>query len=291
MSEPNTSNPQERYITPTYNGRGRPRWRSVTSAPDNSVAVCLAEPRHAIPVIFVPGVMGSNLKPLTGNKAVWLLDSSGSMANWLAKGPSARKAILRPEITTVFPGGKVSEDTPYPPEELRRRGWGEVGYMSYGDYLAQLHRQLHGDTDCIHRRGPRFELVGKALGAEKGEQAISQEDVLHSYRLYLPVHAFGYNWLQDNKESARLLGLRINDVIRRYVKEEGKHCTQVILVTHSMGGLVARYCSELFNYRSKILGIVHGVMPAIAAAVYRRMKAGPRVAAPSPRCWGKMPQK
>jgi hypothetical protein len=49
----------------------------------------------------------------------------------------------------------------------------------------------------------------------------------------------------------------------------------VILVTHSMGGLVARYCSEVDGYRDKILGMVHGVMPATgAAAAYKRVKAG-----------------
>lgn len=52
-------------------------------------------------------------------------------------------------------------------------------------------------------------------------------------------------------------------------------CEKVILVTHSMGGLVARHCSEVLGMSEKILGIVHGVMPAIgAAAVYRRFKAG-----------------
>jgi uncharacterized protein involved in type VI secretion and phage assembly len=42
-----------------------------------------------------------------------------------------------------------------------------------------------------------------------------------------------------------------------------------------LGGLVARFCSEVLNRRDDIFGIVHGVMPAIgAAAVYRRFKSG-----------------
>ncbi len=56
-------------------------------------------------------------------------------------------------------------------------------------------------------------------------------------------------------------------------------CHKVILVTHSMGGLVARYYSECLTEpgpgRDKIYGIVHGVMPSIgAAATYTRMKRG-----------------
>ena len=51
----------------------------------------------------------------------------------------------------------------------------------------------------------------------------------------------------------------------------------VILVTHSMGGLVARQYSEKMNGRDTILGIVHGVMPDLGSpAAYRRMKTGER---------------
>lgn len=58
-------------------------------------------------------------------------------------------------------------------------------------------------------------------------------------------------------------------------KREKLICEKVILVTHSMGGLVARHCSEVLGMSEKILGIVHGVMPTIgAAAVYRRFKSG-----------------
>lgn len=88
------------------------------------------------------------------------------------------------------------------------------------------------------------------------------------------MHACGYNWLDDNANSAKVLRKRINEVIARY-KQEKKMCEKVIIVTHSMGGLVARYCSELLGMSDKIMGIVHGVLPAIgAAAVYRRFKSG-----------------
>lgn len=49
----------------------------------------------------------------------------------------------------------------------------------------------------------------------------------------------------------------------------------MILVTHSMGGLVARACAQLPGMAERILGVVHGVMPAIGApATYKRIRAG-----------------
>lgn len=57
--------------------------------------------------------------------------------------------------------------------------------------------------------------------------------------------------------------------------EEGHE--KVILVTHSMGGLISRYASELLDtpYKDKILGIVHGVMPDLGSpTAYKMMKIG-----------------
>ena len=59
------------------------------------------------------------------------------------------------------------------------------------------------------------------------------------------------------------------------VKSGPFRCRQVILVTHSMGGLVGRYCAAMNGMQDKIAGVVHGVMPAVGAAVaYRRCKVG-----------------
>ena len=60
-------------------------------------------------------------------------------------------------------------------------------------------------------------------------------------------------------------------------KAQGFQCEKIILVTHSMGGLVARAVIHpaMGNLQEKVLGIVHGVMPAIGAgAAYKRMRCG-----------------
>jgi len=87
----------------------------------------------------------------------------------------------------------------------------------------------------------------------------------------MPVHACGYNWLDSNKVAAQRLAERIDELTHQY----GRNCQQVILVTHSMGGLVARRCAQLPGMAAKIAGVVHGVMPATGAPVaYRRCKVG-----------------
>jgi hypothetical protein len=89
---------------------------------------------------------------------------------------------------------------------------------------------------------------------------------------HYPVYAFGYNWLQCNSISATRLGARIDEIIS-FWKTAHFQCDSVILVSHSMGGLVSRACAK--NMPEKITGIIHGVMPALGApACYRRLTCG-----------------
>jgi pimeloyl-ACP methyl ester carboxylesterase len=115
----------------------------------------------------------------------------------------------------------------------------------------------------------------KAVADELNIAPLSYDEVRLSYRYQFPVHAVGYNWLQDNADSAKRLHERIEYFMDYYRSRFGYTCEKVILVTHSMGGLVARHYSEVLDHRDKVLGIVHGVMPATGAATaYKRVKAG-----------------
>lgn len=264
---------KERNLTPTFDRKGNPEWNSTTSPPDATVAVVSMIPDRIIPIIFVPGVMGSNLKGVgRANGQRWRLDSAGSMAIWLAKDAVHRKKFLTPTTMVIDDNGVRPQGTQQHDDELKRRGWGEVGAMSYGTFLVWLENALNDHTHP--QGGERDLLVAVALGAMRGDAALSKDEVALSYKYRFPVHACGYNWLDDNASAARQLKLRIEQVIARY-KNEKKMCEKVIIVSHSMGGLVARYCSEVLGMSEQIMGIVHGVMPAIgAAAVYRRFKAG-----------------
>lgn len=263
----------ERHIAALYDKKGEPFWQSVLSPPDDSVGVCSMIPDRIIPVIFVPGVMGSNLKGIGTNKDVqWRLDSAGTMSPWMIRGAAYRKTRLNPGAMTVDDGGVIPPGTEQDVEELKRRGWGEVGNMSYGGFLVWLENALSDFDQAKH--GLRHQLIGQVLGAANSDSALTTEQVGLSYRYRFPVHACGYNWLDSNAKAAQRLQTRIQEIQRSY-KKSGKKCDKVIIVTHSMGGLVARHCSEVLGMRAQIFGVVHGVMPAIgAAAVYRRMKSG-----------------
>lgn len=270
-----------------FDERGRPVY-TVTSRRkgEGKADVIYKMPDRIIPVIFLPGVMGSNLMNENG-KSIWKVDGTWSMKSWLVRGAEERKKLLDPTKTVVDPSGKI--ETESPEERLlfssrRERGWGEVGAMSYGTFLPWLQEALNDNQTMLKNKTSkngsltlRERLLDKALGAETGESNLTSEEVALSYQYLFPVYALGYNWLKSNVESAEMLAKRIEKVIGDY-KASGRKCEKVILVTHSMGGLVARYYSEMLEGnlgQKNILGIVHGVMPDRGSPMaYKRMKAG-----------------
>ncbi|MDH6591112.1 hypothetical protein M2165_001001 [Variovorax sp. TBS-050B] len=173
-------------------------------------------------------------------------------------------------------------------QKARARGWSEVMFGSYGDILQRMERQLN---DMLQAEGNQMKpspawaaaghseaLVGRdpaSFGAERGEP-LSEADLQKIGDCWYPVHAVGYNWLKSNGEEAKALAPKIDKLIQTY-NENGFNCPGVILVTHSMGGILARALihPDYGKLKSKVLGIVHGVMPTTgAAAAYKRLRAG-----------------
>lgn len=242
----------------------------------NAKAIIYKTPDRAIPVIFLPGVMGSNLKikGIEPSVPLWRLDSSSSaVSGWWHRGPKDRRRLLDPDKVVVDPNGKIDNELADQHFISRReRGWGEVGYLSYGEFLPWLQSALDDFNNT--KDDLRTKLIGKKFNLEFGEEPLIEDDVSLSYKYLYPVHVMGYNWLDSIVPSAEALLTKINEIKNLY-NSKGIKCEKVIIVTHSMGGLVARYCSELKNGKNLILGVVHGVLPAIgAASAYRRMKAG-----------------
>ena len=268
-----STKPSERHIPPRADAKGGVEWRSTMSAPDASKAVIKMVSDRLIPIVFVPGVMGTNLRGIGRAKDInWRLDTNASMGGWLNRDEDERKKFLTPATMQVDEGGALPKGTSLPDAEMRRRGWGEVGAVSYAEFLVWLESALADFADP--KNGLRNGLIDEALGAEKGEVALTRDDVALSYKYRFPVHACGYNWLESNARSAERLKKRIQEIIK-YYQEKRYKCESVIIVTHSMGGLVARHCTENLGMSQFVLGVVHGVMPALgAAAVYRRLQAG-----------------
>ena len=270
--------------------------------------VLLTAKVHVLPIIFVPGIMGSNLRSNAGTKPpVWRLDTTfgepiGLLMRYRNADSGARQSILHPDRVEVDPDGAVPRNIDGIGDRaaIRARGWGEVAEGSYQSFLLWLEEQLNppesnparwseyyqdettvgampepGDTPKLYP-GIRMGLQGQPFGAEKTPFAsIMTDDLLRRSKFAMPIHAVGYNWLDSNSNAARTT---LKPAIERIIKQyDGRYstCGQVILVTHSMGGLVARACAELPGMADKIAGVVHGVMPTVGAAVaYRRCKVG-----------------
>ncbi|HEX7864854.1 MAG TPA: hypothetical protein VF555_07880 [Variovorax sp.] len=307
-------------------------------------------PGKLIPIVFLPGIMGSNLRLSRERQALlkrinnlsWWPDKKGD-AFWRRNASAAARQLrLDPDEVEVdrykvtdekiankrrrrfdatgdvtissdkrhdnVPDdlGDVSKllitdpkaDPTHPlasnrqcftaAQKARARGWSEVMFDAYGDILKLMESQLN---DMLRRVDKKYvispawldkdnpeALVGRppsSFGVH-GAQPLSEDDIRKIGECWYPVHAFGYNWLRSNGVEAPLLAEKIGLLIDTY-NENGFNCPGVIIVTHSMGGILARAMMhpKYGNIRHKILGVVHGVMPTTgAAAAYKRMRAG-----------------
>jgi hypothetical protein len=209
--------------------------------------------REAIPIIFVPGVMGSWLR-LAGTDGTgetnglpnlrWNPTPGFLLRHYRNATPARRKAML---IGERF-----------------NRNYLEVHNTNpIGDGFAALMADYRSFLYSLRTRdwGP----IGKLF--------------------VFPVYGFGYNWTATNRDSGQKLAQRIDEIVTE-AREQVGLCEKVILLTHSMGGLVARAACKIYGAESKVLGVIHGVIPAFgAASAYWRMKAGFEWSGINPKGW------
>jgi hypothetical protein len=219
--------------------------------------------RETIPIVFVPGIMGSRLKTVEQGTPAWKPDDPGFMiktfGGFWVDGVD-KQAILvgdtgthESNYLTVFEddvilNAKIDKETKtlmprdgsdYGPAS--KRGWGGVfwGDGGYSNILKSLSTNAWSST------------------------------VETCFRL--PVYACGFNWTASAREGGEWLAQRVNEIIAAAKKP----CDKVILVTHSMGGLVARSACMSDGFAEKVLGVVHVVQPATGSPeAYWRIKAG-----------------
>jgi hypothetical protein len=284
------------YAIPQPDGTLMFPWR-LTPEEQTDPVYLQVEVMDTLPIIFVPGIMGTNLRMKNGTEKVWRLDTTyipfvghqplGLVWGKKSEGPGRRQELMHPDRTEVDPGGSVPKKlfgSIVQPDQYKERGWGEIGEGSYHDFLLKLegafngHRSLERETGLEAQIAKLMELCSgedrKCIPQKGGLTSFTPEDFAKLRRWFMPVYACGYNWLDDNAHAAERLQARIEQVIAQNNTKVSR-CEQVILVTHSMGGLVSRACQQLDGMQEKIAGIVHGVMPANGAAVaYRRCKMG-----------------
>ena len=297
---------------------------------EDVVQMHIKKERKVIPIILLPGVMGSNLKLKSVNgdnnsRKVWRIDTPLNMTKWLLPilgNARRRKCLLDPKKTEVDDRGRVIEAASkeisslqssynlkvhdeksirdlneqikkavenHPENKLfgerRERGWGTVGYFSYGKFLDTFQSWLYQPTgelslklkSLIEAPSCKLELQETtALNFDKKDiEKFSKEDIEKCSDYDFPLYAMGYNWLESNAVSANRLKELVENTIPAFYKKKGRICDKVILITHSMGGLVARYYTEVLGGREKVYGVINAVQPSTgAAAAYTRMKCG-----------------
>lgn len=313
------------YLLPAKQNDGAARKAEGFATPkqDKKLQCARFLPKRVLPIVFLPGIMGSNLRMSTQRQRelhkkdniAWRPDVLGptNIRSASNESPAGRQLRLDPMQTTVDiydPAGPmdISGDgrhgnvtldenfrspllTDDPPtaknprnavQKARARGWGEVFFKSYGELLQHLESRLNNTFSEGKLRQEWCDVVGidpRVWGSDPSlQQSALTEGELKKLvtGCWFAVYAFGYNWLQSNGDSARIIAKRINQLMDD-LNQSGYECNQVIVVTHSMGGLVGRALvhPKYGNLQDKVLGIVHGVMPAIGApAAYRRMRAG-----------------
>ena len=245
---------------------------------------------EAVPVILVPGIMGSNLRDVRTGQSVWRGNSLlRMMMQWLFRSATTRRRKLNPDTTEVDPRGKYMGpgSTVTNKETAKQRGWGTVASYGYGKFVPWLDKALNDDeTSPWAGMEDDIKLVESWAPFKKPEKLFPAESQ-KAWGVYSPVHCVGYNWLRSNAESGAYLVSKINEIIefwRSRKSEDGTcyRCEKVVLVTHSMGGLVSRAAVlDAFggavdaNVSEKVAGVVHGVMPAFgAAAAYHHIRTG-----------------
>lgn len=270
-----------------------------------------------IPVILVPGIMGSNLRATTNKDQpkneelfagtpAWrppngTADALKEVKAWKGRNPIQRQRILDGDTLEVDDSGLIvllGDFDGIQAAQMRSRWWGEVHSDSYGPLLTDLHFNLNRTFTRATLGGKRtpnyhWDTVMKYDRAkwDAADMPALTEAELEKFAQYqYPVYACGYNWIQSNEVSAERLKSRVLEIIKFWTDRKFE-CQQVILVTHSMGGLVGRACAK--QIPDKILGVVHGVMPALGAPLaYRRIACGTERSAPgaSAQVWNSMPR-
>src|ERR1700709_964575 len=100
----------EVVILPEYDENGRAYYTLPNArTEDNLVVTCPKVAEKVIPIIFLPGVMGSNLKKVGSDKKVWHADMHEGVdaLAWTIKAKKERKELLDPATTEVDLTGKV----------------------------------------------------------------------------------------------------------------------------------------------------------------------------------------
>jgi len=189
------------------------------------------------PVLVLPGVMGTRLE----------FPQSPGLPHWDPDSAwqMGRWIFLDPDVKLhgldmARPATIIADSRN---ADEHRRGWDQIPQRIYRDLLLAIDNEFNRPQQ--HPGLPR---------------------------LRCPAWAMGYDWRQSNARHAQHLVDTIDRILESEIGSQ-----QVIVVTHSMGGLVLRSALRQFGERlsRKIRGVIHTVQPAVGAVVAaRRCRTG-----------------
>src|SRR5699024_5036662 len=107
----------------------------------------IVPPTTVVPVVFVPGIMGSNLRDANTKKSVWNTNSTLSIfLQWIFRSASTRQSRLMAKKAEVDPGGRWYGQSATVPDEKtgKARGQGTTSRAFYGDFVRWLDDRLNG---------------------------------------------------------------------------------------------------------------------------------------------------
>lgn len=260
--------------------------------------------KYVVPIIVIPGIMGTNLKNSNKEK-VWY-PSAWTLIQYSKRDAMDRQLALNPKTTEVGYDGKLkinkSKNPHMTKERAFERGWGSLVTVGYPDILNYLENQLNNPFKKVESSSKKqnqqnmdeYEATDEwkkivDSGTEETAEILQQWGSQQLVQLLnldkhadladyaFPVFACGYNWLESNMDSADYVADRLNNQVMKQVKKEFSTLKfkKFIIVTHSMGGLVARALIQNDKVKDQIAGVIHGVMPASGApTVYQRLSVG-----------------
>lgn len=103
-----------------------------------------------------------------------------------------------------------------------------VGLAQDASIIPGLVKIVTGYNDLVAAIRARFDIIGH------GFQSAEPSNLFE----------FPYDWRRDNRASARRLQHLVEDRVRLWREYTGDRSAKVILIAHSMGGLVSRYYLE-----------------------------------------------
>ena len=238
-------------------------------------------------VIILPGIIGTVLQQ--NGKDVWGISKEAVLqAGKQGTSQAAKKIIAR-----IF-GGKSASDEEGILQQLRLQGNDKLErYLKhhepiegtknedyeYGDgiraeriindprILAGLVKILDGYSQTSKLITDNFEVINSEIDPKTFKTI--KGDIYNDAHPPANFYHFPYDWRRDNRINGKILNSLINKRLKAWREHSGNKDAKVILIAHSMGGLISRYhlevlggwqdCKALFTFGTPYRGSLNAV--------------------------------